>query len=66
MQSIIRSLVFLIFIGTTGCITQKSKTNLTPIADFLRYDTQKPALISVHRGGGEEKNIPENGIESFT
>ena len=66
MQSIFRSLVLITFIGFTGCINQKTQTNLTPISDFLRYDAQKPALISVHRGGGEEKNIPENGIESFT
>lgn len=66
MQSFIRLIVLFLFIGLTGCVTQKTKNSLPPIAEFLQYDTQKPALISVHRGGGEEKEIPENGIESFS
>lgn len=34
-------------------------------ADYFHYVPNRPALISVHRGGGDLKTYPENCIESF-
>lgn len=33
---------------------------------FFQYKPGRPVYVSVHRGGGEEPGIPENGIGSFT
>ncbi|GAB3957934.1 hypothetical protein GCM10028805_51590 [Spirosoma harenae] len=56
----------LLAISLTAC-TPKATTNLSSgkDADFFRYKPNQAPLISVHRGGGDLKNYPENCIESF-
>ncbi|HLO44014.1 MAG TPA: glycerophosphodiester phosphodiesterase family protein [Leadbetterella sp.] len=61
-------LIFLVFIGFS-CKTSQINKNYTVIPssifDFFKYDSSKKTMISVHRGGGELKGLPENCLESF-
>ena len=54
-------LIFLLF----GCRTQQP-TQTPDASTFFQYGPGRPAYVSVHRGGGEEPGIPENGIGSFS
>ncbi|WP_420148410.1 glycerophosphodiester phosphodiesterase family protein, partial [Spirosoma sp.] len=56
--------------GMGLCLTAcapKTTTNLSAreTTDFFQYKPNRAPLISVHRGGGDLKNYPENCIESF-
>jgi glycerophosphoryl diester phosphodiesterase len=36
------------------------------IFNYFAYLPNKEPIVSVHRGGGQLKGLPENGIESFS
>jgi glycerophosphoryl diester phosphodiesterase len=61
-------LILLIFVGFSCKISQTNKNyTLVPdsIFEFFQYEKSKKAMVSVHRGGGELKGLPENCLESF-
>lgn len=61
-------LILLIFVGFSCKISQTNKNyTLVPdsIFEFFQYEKSKKAMVSVHRGGGELKSLPENCLESF-
>jgi glycerophosphoryl diester phosphodiesterase len=62
------SLILLIFVGFSCKISQSNK-NYTPVPgsifEFFHFEKSKKAMVSVHRGGGELKGLPENCLESF-
>lgn len=50
----------------TGCSPKLNKAPKTELsAARFRYQAGQPALISVHRGGGDLRGYPENCLESF-
>jgi glycerophosphoryl diester phosphodiesterase len=60
--------ILLIFVGFSCKISQTNKNyTLVPdsIFEFFQYEKSKKAMVSVHRGGGELKGLPENCLESF-
>lgn len=61
-------LILLIFVGFSCKISQTNKNyTLVPdsIFEFFHYEKSKKAMVSVHRGGGELKGLPENCLQSF-
>jgi len=60
------TLLFCIPLFMVGCRVNTTHQTPTDAATFFRYTPNRPAYVSVHRGGGEEPGIPENGIGSFT
>lgn len=62
------SLILLIFVGFSWKISQTNKNYTSvpsSIFEFFQYEKSKKAMVSVHRGGGELKGLPENCLESF-
>ncbi|GAB3990524.1 glycerophosphodiester phosphodiesterase family protein [Spirosoma daeguense] len=61
-----KTLVAAVLICFTAC-SPKTTTNLSKgeQTEFFRYKAGQPPKISVHRGGGDLKNYPENCLESF-
>jgi glycerophosphoryl diester phosphodiesterase len=61
-------ILFLILIFN-ACKSSKNYTTYTAVPnsifEYLKYSSNKPARVSVHRGGGFEVGYPENCIESF-
>lgn len=59
----------LLIVGVVSCkISQTNKIYTTvpgSIFDFFKYENSKKTMVSVHRGGGELKGLPENCLESF-
>lgn len=61
-----KNLLFLLLLGSlVGCRVNSTRQSLDA-ASFFQYTPNRPPYVSVHRGGGEEPGIPENGIGSFT
>ncbi len=60
--------ILLIF-GAFSCKVSQDNKNYTSepssIFDFFQYEKLKKTMVSVHRGGGELKGLPENCLESF-
>jgi glycerophosphoryl diester phosphodiesterase len=64
-----RFLFFLILLISSSCKVAKLEENYTSVPEsifeFFAYENKKKTLVSVHRGGGELKGLPENCLESF-
>jgi glycerophosphoryl diester phosphodiesterase len=60
--------ILLIFVGFSCKVSQNNKNYTSvpsSIFDFFKYEKSKKTIVSVHRGGGELKGLPENCLESF-
>lgn len=62
-------LLFLLFFVGFSCKVSQVNQNYTSVPasifDFFKYEKSKKPMVSVHRGGGELKGLPENCLESF-
>lgn len=60
--------ILLIFVAFSCKVSQDNKNYISEpssIFDFFQYEKLKKTMVSVHRGGGELKGLPENCLESF-
>ncbi len=53
-----------LLLGIAGC-SSSNHLLVNDLSNFLQYRSDKPPLISAHRGGGTYPGYPENCLESF-
>jgi glycerophosphoryl diester phosphodiesterase len=53
-----------LLLGIAGC-SSSNHLLINDLSNYLQYRSDKPPLISAHRGGGAYAGYPENCLESF-